>query len=352
MVSCQSEIQNAQQETVSEELIINYRGEGDISQFKMFQGLQQVLSKDSINGYFEGSVMIPNLNEAIFTYDIVVHKTDESGRMIELEPKVELIQLNNEEAIEQNGKYLWVGKNRSNSFLKNEELSGSVATKLMTSEFIAEREITVYTPKDLADDIPHIYIVDGSSVNGYAPYVDHLISTNRIIPIKLIGIHSSSIARYEEYVKGGDDNELFTNHEKFVFKEVINAQEKEIENWKGKRYMYGFSNGAAFSMYSGLNHPDLFEEIIAFSTADYISPFAQMMNPIKFKFAQYPTFYLGAGKYETSIYDDNLRFLKKMKDNNLNFEFKEFIAGHDYNVWRIEFLQYIENRFKKQEAKD
>ena len=51
-----------------------------------------------------------------------------------------------------------------------------------------------------------------------------------------------------------------------------------LEDWKGKRYMYGVSNGGAFCMYAGINYPDLFEEVIAFSTADYIS---EMIQPIK-----------------------------------------------------------------------
>jgi len=36
-----------------------------------------------------------------------------------------------------------------------------------------------------------------------------------------------------------------------------------------------------------------------------------------------------------------------MKDNNLDVEFKEFISGHDFYVWRIEFVEYLENNFKK-----
>jgi enterochelin esterase-like enzyme len=100
-------------------------------------------------------------------------------------------------------------------------------------------------------------------------------------------------------------------------------------------------------MHAGLNHPNIFEEIIAFSTADYISPMAQWINPVKFKFDEYPKFYMGAGKYETSIFNNNVEFFDKLKENEIQVKFKEFVSGHDSNVWRIEFLEYLENRFKK-----
>jgi hypothetical protein len=293
LVSCQSSSKKIKEGFLNETLTINYYGDADVVQFKMFEGIHQNLKMDSIKQCFEGRVEIQNLNEAIFTYDIVIQKKDSVGRMLELEPISESVKLNQNKAIEQGSRYLWIGKNRNGNYIKSNQLSGSLITKSISSNFLeGKRELTIYTPKDVQANIPHIYFTDGSNVKTYAPYIDHLISTNRIKPVKLIGIHSSPSNRYEEYVKGINNNERFTKHEKFVFNEVLKTIEKEIENWKGKRYMYGVSNGAAFCMYSGLNHPDLFEEIIAFSIVDYISPLAQIINPINFKFDQYPNFYL------------------------------------------------------------
>ena len=370
-VSCQSNTDKTEQETVNEILTISYTGDADVVQFKMFEGLSQVLKQDSVTGDFKFVLKIPNLNEAIFTYDIVVHKKDSLGRMVEFEPNTTLIKLNDNDAIEKGDQFLWIGKNRKDIFLENVELSGSLITKSITSEFLKEeREITVYTPKEVSSKIPLIYFTDGSVVNSYAPYIDHLISTNRIKPVKLIGIHSSSSIRYEEYVKGNSNNEPFRRHQQFFYEEVVNRIETEIENWKGERYLFGFSNGAAFCMHEGINNPTKFEEIIAFSTADYIKKplsllseedlkrieelgpeakeeILQFLKPIEFKFEEYPSFYLGAGRYEESIFKDNLEFLEVMKETDVKVVFKEFISGHDYNVWRIEFLEYLENRFKK-----
>ena len=201
-VSCQSNTDRTEQGIVNEKLTISYTGDADVVQFKMFEGLSQLLKQDSVTRDFRGVLEIPNLNEAIFTYEIVVHKIDSLGHMVELEPNKTLIKLNNSDAIEKGDRFFWIGKNRHDSYLENEELTGSLITKSMKSEFLGARDITVYTPKGMSSKIPHIYFTDGSVVNSYAPYIDRLISTNRIEPVKLIGIHSSSLNRYEEYVNG------------------------------------------------------------------------------------------------------------------------------------------------------
>lgn len=370
-VSCQSNTDRTEQGTVNEKLKISYTGDADVVQFKMFEGLSQVLKQDSFTGDFMGVLEIPNLNEAIFTYEIVIHKKDSLGHMVEFEPNKTLIKLNTNDAVAIGDRFLWIGKSRNDSYLENEKLTGSLITKSITSEFLKEeRKITVYTPKKVSSKIPHIYFTDGSVVNSYAPYIDRLISTNSIKPVKLIGIHSSSSNRYKEYVRGSSNNELFRRHQQFFYEEVVKTIEGEIENWEGDRYLFGFSNGAAFCMHEGINNPGKFEEIIAFSTVDYIqNPLSflseedlkrmeeldpeakeeilQYLKPIEFKFEQYPRFYLGAGRYEESIFKDNLEFLEVMKDNDIKVDFKEFVSGHDNNVWRIEFLEYLENRFKK-----
>jgi enterochelin esterase-like enzyme len=347
IISCKPGSKKSKNNVGNEILAIKYTGDADSVQFKMLEGLNHTLKKDSIAGKFKGSLEIPNLNKAIFTFDISVYRKDSTGQMIELEPNLESIRLNQKRVIEKDHRYLWVGKERADNYRTNEKLFGSLITKNITSKFLEERKLSIYTPNKVSVDIPYVYFTDGSMVKSYAPYIDHLISTNTIKPIKLVGIHSNSLNRHEEYVQVGDYNDLFNTHEKFVFDGVINTMDNEIEDWKGQRYIYGVSNGAAFCMYSALNHPKVFEEIVAFSTTDYISPMAQMINPIEFKFDHYPKFYIGAGKYETSIYDDNLKFLNKMKENSLHYEFKEFISGHDYNVWRIELLEYLEKRFAK-----
>jgi len=346
--SCFSTSAQTNENIESERLSVLYSGEADFVQFQMFEGLTEDLKQDSITGDFKGVLEIPNLNDAIFTYDIVVYKKDSLDQMIELVPKGNSIKLNQNNAIVEGDKFLWKGKNRNKNYLENKDLKGKIISKKISSKYLLEeREITVYTPEKVNSKIPHIYFTDGPVVENYAPYIDYLISINKIKPIKLIGIHSSPSNRHQEYVEGYENNVLFKRHQDFFYKEVIDSIENKIENWEGERYLFGFSNGSAFCIHAGLNNPTIFKEIIAFSTSDYISPFAQSINPIKFKFDKYPIFYIGAGKYETSILKDNIEFLEDMKNNGIQFNFIEFISGHDYNVWRIEFLNYLEEHFEK-----
>lgn len=314
---------------------IQYAGEGDVVQFKMFEGLAMILKKNK-TGIFEGEFNIPNGEDALFSYDILVHQKDSLGNMIDLDYRTR----------SGDGKmFIWAGKNRTTSYPKAEDVGSNISHKAYKSNYLkTDRDLTIYTPDEVDENTPIIYMTDGSVVKSYAPYVDQMIREGMITPIILVGVHSSHTDRYEEYVDIGLKNETFEAHENFFYQEVMSEIEDSIKNWNGKRYIFGFSNGGAFCMHAGINHPELFEEVIAFSTADYISEF---VRPIEFKFQQYPKFYMGAGRYEESIFKDNKKFVPKLKAQEISVEFKEFVSGHDYNVWKFEFLEYIEKRFTK-----
>jgi enterochelin esterase-like enzyme len=349
MTSCQANTVSKNQTIHSEKVEISYTGNVDVVEFKMFEGLSQVLHKDSSSGTFVAELEIPNLSQAIFTYDILTYKKDSSGQMKEVEPVSDLIKLNHHKAIQSGQQFLWIGEKRNVNYTKSEKLTGSLSTKSVFSKYLnEERNMTIYTPAEADSNTPVFYLTDGTVVGYYAPYVDHLISINKIKPVHLIGVHASEMNRHKEYVRLSSENSLFEKHQNFFYNEIIAQIEKEIKNFAGKRYLFGFSNGAAFCMHAGLTHPQKFEEVVAFSTADYISSLSQWMNPTKFEYDKYPNFYMGAGTYEKSIYEDNIKFIARMKENGITVNFKEFVSGHDYNVWRIEFLQYLENRFKKQ----
>ncbi len=331
LVSCNNkheEISGHELVSKGDILKIEYRGKGDVVEFKMFEGLNKIL-KQTKTGVFEGEIEIPDLENGIFSYEIIVHQKDSTGKKVEIS-----YQPNNEER-----HFRWIGKKRMVLFSKAKNLKGEIKSIPINSNYLNEiRKLTIYYPAYISDKTPIIYLTDGSVVNSYAEYVDELITKKKIVPLILVGVHSSNENRYQEYVNNGIENNFFGKHEKFFFKEVIPKIENELNNWNGKRYMYGFSNGAAFCMYSGINHPEYFEEIIAFSTADYISEF---IRPFEFRFQNYPKFYMGAGSYEEHIFQNNTRFIEKLKTKGIDVQFKEFVSGHDYYVWQIEFLEYL-----------
>lgn len=316
-------------------LLVRYEGEGDVVQFKMLEGLHQTLRKVG-DHVFEAQVEVPGCDEALFSYQIIVHAIDKDGKAVELpygktQPG--------------SSPLLWHGKKRNGPYSPQENLQGKLVDTLFGSPSLqAERGNTIYWPKEYGQQTPIIYCTHGTMVKSYALYLDRLITEGKIKPVILVGVHSSNTHRYEEYVANGGDTAIFYRHKRFFFDEIMPNFEADIPGWQGRRYLYGFSNGAAFCVYAGIHHPALFEAVIAYSTADYISEFG---HSIKFDSRKkYPPFYMGAGRYETSIFKDNLRFVNKMKDNNIGHQFKEFISGHDYQVWREEFLGFLERELK------
>lgn len=317
-------------------LVVRYEGEGDLVQFKMFEGLQQLLTKVS-PGVFEASIEVPSCDDALFSYQINVHKTGKDGNMVELPYGKS----------DQNfGQLLWHGKNRSSPHLPSDTLAGRLVDTLVFSAALqAERGVSVYWPQSYDSSTPIVYCTDGSMVQGYAGFVDRLITEGKIKPAILFGVYASDTHRYEEYVANSEEPSYFAKHERFFCKEIIPDFESGISGWHGDRYLYGFSNGAAFGMYEGIIKPGLYKAIIAYSTADYIS---ELGHSIDFNPAvKYPRFYMGAGRYEESIFKDNQRFVQKMRDNGVTVDFKAFISGHDFQVWREEFLLFLETEMKQ-----
>jgi enterochelin esterase-like enzyme len=317
-------------------LTVNYYGEGDIVTFKMYDGLQQILKKK--NEYkFEGQLTIPQLESGIFSYSILVQKEDSLKKMKE----IKYLPTNDEKY------FKWIGNKRNVSFTKSVDLLGDLNEITIESKFLGEdRNISIYTPPVITDQTPIFYMTDGSVVKTYAQYVDQLIADNRMSPIIMVGIHCSTNNRFFEYVNFGIEQEIFDNHERFFFEEVMQYVEKNIKNLSGKRYLYGFSNGAAFCIYLGIYYPEKFESVVAFSTVGYISGF---VKPIEFQFDDYPEFYIYVGRYEDRAYRTNKGFVKKLREKEINVTFKEFVSGHDYNVWEIEFLEFLLMKFPYEE---
>ena len=182
--SCQPSGEISNYNSSSQELRISYTGDADVVQFKMFEGLHAILTEDSITNTFEAILKIPQLHESFFTYDLIVHKKDSLGKMIKLEPDAKKIKLNQKAAVTERSRFVWDPQNRNTNFLKNDVIVGSLKTDTLKSEYLqAERQLTIYTPKEVSSDMPHIYFTDGSVVKFYTPYVDRLISMNIRVPL-------------------------------------------------------------------------------------------------------------------------------------------------------------------------
>lgn len=315
-----------------DQLQIIYEGVGDVVQFKMLEGLALILTETEPE-HFEGTLDIPQADDAIFSYSILVHEQDSTGKMIALPYHPQ----------DSTPYFRWIGKNRDLPFNKATDLEGYLRDTLVESTFLdTTRILTLYAPPQKTAETPIVYLLDGSEVHAYAPFVDQLITEGLIKPVILVGVHASADNRYAEYVDNGIHKAAFKKHRDFFFHEVTPGIESRLGGWKGPRYIYGFSNGAAFAMSAGINHPRFFEEVIAFSTVDYIT---ELFWEIDFKYDTYPAFYMKAGRYEDDVFAANERFAEKLMAKGIDVDFGEFISGHDHYTWQIGFLEYLVKRF-------
>lgn len=312
-------------------LKVTYGGEADSVVFKMYNALELTLKEYSDN-QFSGELEIPGIDTSKFGYQLEVYKKNEMDILV----KHKLQPSSTDEH------FIWVGPNCNAFFIKADTLEGELITKSIYSNSLNEdRPITIYNPKKFYDDTPIVYMADGQVVEQYAPYVDDLISRNLISPVKLVGIHSSKY-RNTEYFYRVIKKDRFNNHAHFFLNESIAKMEQELDNWGGERYLYGVSNGAAFCLYASIIKPELFDEIIAFSAGGGLY---DLYTDIKPKDQFSPSYYMAAGRYEKGFLNSTKLFRDILESNNYEVSFKELISGHDYNAWRIEFLEYLEKTF-------
>ena len=213
-------------QNLNDTLYVKFYGTADAVQFKMFEGLNFMLRRKS-ERFFEGSFVSKDLNNAIFSYDIIAHSLDSSKNYVDI---------NYRNSTNGDNFFIFQGKNRKTIFHTSKLIKGKIIRKDIESGYLGEtRQLSVYYPPKYDQNVPIFYMTDGSIIDVYASYIDTLIAEKIIKPLILIGVHSSEDHRYDEYVEGNDDNSYFIKHRDFFFDEVLNTIEQDIENWIGEK---------------------------------------------------------------------------------------------------------------------
>lgn len=257
------------------------------------------------------------------------------------------------------------------NYAPNELLKGTIKTEDFYSPTLEEnRKYTLYLPPNHegSKELPLITFTDGKAVETYGKFIDKLIEENRIRPIALLGIHSISSTDYKEKIKsrlseyvyqwyaGKAVKTIFKKHETFFLKELTpEIQEKySFSAKRANNYLFGVSNGGAFVTYAGLNYPQKFSKIIAFSIADYISKFPanNIKKHLKKKEIDYPYFVLSSGNQEQLFTKDNIYFAQELERYGHEYEYEVYDGGHDGVIWRERFLNFVVNEFKQKKFPD
>ena len=223
-------------------------------------------------------------------------------------------------------------------------LQGSIETLAVASPALkGERKVSIYRPKAPPPSGGYGVVVttDGVDLEQYAPIVDALIAQGRIRPLVMVGVWAAydpavtapGGLRWREYGKGVDEA-AYAAHAAFVLDELLPRLQRDehLSDKAGDWMLFGFSNGADWSLAVATSHPDRFGSVAAFSPAD---------GAVDFSKAKGLRVFLEAGRYETPF----LIAAGKVRDAALAAgapcTLDTYYVGHSSGVWRMQFAKTL-----------
>lgn len=226
------------------------------------------------------------------------------------------------------------------------DIDGSFINEIVYSHILKEERIlNIYLPANSTEATPVIYLTDGGYYDAMITRIDKLISSNKIKPIIMVGVPSSDDHRFAEYVQQSKDLQRFENHMIFFKTDVINHVEKNIlkrQINQENRYISGNSNGGDFSIVCALLNPSLFNTAISFSGV----ALGDKLESMDYNRAKNETaFYIGVGSEETSALITNKKSMEILKKRGFNVEFIEYNSGHDFEMWKVQFIEFVSREF-------
>lgn len=158
------------------------------------------------------------------------------------------------------------------------------------------------------------------------------------LPI-LIGAHSDSTVRAQEYLASADD--LYRRHAEF-FIERLPAWVRGnlgISAAREDTAILGFSNGGAFAVVQGLSRPDKFGAVMALSVpqfGDLPAPSQLGLPPLRC--------YLAAGNQgpEKSIRKPTMKLVRELQRRGISAEYYQRSAGHTLDFWAAELVLAVQ----------
>jgi enterochelin esterase-like enzyme len=249
---------------------------------------------------------------------------------------------------------VWRGPKAPPQAARAADLRGSLKTiEIESSALAAQRKLTVYFPPGFEPGRVKgvIYAADGESIERYAPFLEPLITSGKIPPVLLVGVHSGGYIggapefknydakkdmRVQEYFPGINE-ELFAKHETFFCSEVTSYSQREwkVSSHAKDRALFGCSNGGRFVFEMAMRHPDEFGNVLAFS----VPGAGEIALPPSLKTAA--RFYLEVGTWEREFETYTKRLAAALERAGFQAEFRSRAGGHDEAIWREEFARAL-----------
>jgi len=178
------------------------------------------------------------------------------------------------------------------------------------------------------DTLPVLYVEDGSDYINRAKAVQiqqNLVKAGKVRPFIMVFIDPRD--RMKEYWA----NDKWAD---FVANEVVPEIDKRYRTIKSRddRALLGASLGGVTSIWTALEHPDIFSRIGGQSSSFWIDnervakALENLDGKTKFKF------YLDDGTLEGM--DDSQKVVKLLQDKGFDVTYEEAEAGHNWTAWR------------------
>ena len=210
---------------------------------------------------------------------------------------------------------------------------GSIFDTLFFSSALANsRHVKVYMPPDYEQEqqeYPVILFHDGLDYLSLADtknVLDYLIDNDLIDPV--IGVFVPAVNRNEEY--HGNLKEEYTE---FIVAEVMGWVDNKYRTLTDPKFraMAGASDGGNISLWIGMNHPEVFGKVAAYSS--------NVITEISSTFQNGPVLdldiYLDIGTYDISILIPMVHdFRNILETKGYNYLFYEWHEGHSWGNWR------------------
>lgn len=237
-----------------------------------------------------------------------------------------------------------------------------------------DRRLNIYTPPMYNKEnrnYPVLYLLHGSGgdenawveLGNTARIMDNLIAEGKIEPM-IVVMPNGNVAKeaapgettenlsykpsMSNLIEGNYKNGIYETN----FPEIIRYVESNYHTLPGKhgRAIAGLSMGGFHTLYTFLNHSELFDYVGLFSAGlntkglDMTVP-AYTDRDDKLKQADYRLFWIGMGT-EDGLYPFSQELMKRMDEMGKPYEYVESTRGHIWANWRQYLVQFSQRLFK------
>ncbi len=221
------------------------------------------------------------------------------------------------------------------------EIKGKIDVFQYASEILCnQREITVYTPAMEMTEAAMLILLDGQTYrHGYLMdhFFDQWMTSGELPPMYVVFIDSIS---GEQRGKELPPNALFPQ---FLAEELLpSLKQKGYRASAQRTIIAGSSYGGLAATWNGLQHPELFANVLSMSGSYWWSPEGEesewLLRKIAKEDKQPLRFYLQAGLFEKhgnagGIINNHHHLSKVLEKKEYPFYKQQLPSGHDYISW-------------------